>query len=100
MPSGHLPTLPPRKKFPSELRYRSVELTFQGVKKLCVPELAQTGGIDHVHLGSSGRPDLPDVDPEQVRKLDSVQFISQLRKVGQKVGDEVKIENFGSFIQA
>lgn len=41
---------------------------------------------------------LPDVDPEQVSKLDSVQFVPQLRRIGQKVGDEVKIEHFGSFV--
>jgi hypothetical protein len=44
--------------------------------------------------------DLPDVEPEQVGKLDSVQFIPQLRRVGQRVGDEVKIEHFGDFIEA
>jgi hypothetical protein len=42
--------------------------------------------------------DLQDVDPAQVSKLDSVQFIPQLRRVGQKVGDEVKIEHFGTFV--
>jgi len=50
------------------------------------------GGLDAM--------DLQDVDPEQVSKLDSVQSIPQLRRVGQKVGDEVRIEHFGSFIQA
>jgi len=46
-------------------------------------------------LGAMG---LPDVDPEQVSKLDSVQFIPQLRRVGRKVADEVKIEHFGTFV--
>ncbi|HZF07774.1 MAG TPA: patatin-like phospholipase family protein [Thermoanaerobaculia bacterium] len=41
---------------------------------------------------------LQDVKPEQVSKLDSVQFIPDLRRVGQKVGDEVKIEHFGTFV--
>src|SRR5436309_7506983 len=41
---------------------------------------------------------LSDVDPEQVSKLDSVQYIPQLRRVGQKVGDEVRIEHFGTFV--
>ncbi len=50
------------------------------------------GGLDAMGL--------QDVDPEQVGKLDSVQFIPQLRRIGRKVGDEVKIEHFGSFIQA
>jgi len=41
---------------------------------------------------------LKDVQPEQVSKLDSVQYIPQLRQVGQKVGEEVKIEHFGTFV--
>jgi hypothetical protein len=41
---------------------------------------------------------LPDIDPDQVSKLDSVQYIPELRRVGQKVGDEVKIEHFGTFV--
>jgi uncharacterized protein len=41
---------------------------------------------------------LKDVKPDQVSKLDSVQYIPQLRQVGQKVGDEVKIEHFGTFV--
>ncbi len=50
------------------------------------------GGLDALGL--------PDIDPEQVSKLDSVQFIPQLRRVGRKIGDEVKIEHFGDFIKA
>jgi predicted acylesterase/phospholipase RssA len=41
---------------------------------------------------------LSDVDPEQVSKLDSVQYIPQLRRVGRKVGDEVRLEHFGTFV--
>jgi uncharacterized protein len=43
---------------------------------------------------------LADIDPDQVQKLDSVQFIPQLRSVGKKVAEQVRIEHFGSFIQS
>jgi hypothetical protein len=49
------------------------------------------GGLDAMGL--------PDIDPDQVSKLDSVQYIPELRRVGQKVGDEVKIEHFGTFVK-
>jgi hypothetical protein len=44
--------------------------------------------------------DLKDIDPAQVQKLDSVQFIKQLRTVGEKVAEEVRIEHFGSFVHS
>ena len=43
---------------------------------------------------------LEDIAPKQVGKLDSIRFIPQLRRIGQKAGDEVEIEHFGSFIEA
>ncbi len=39
-----------------------------------------------------------DIDPAAVSRLDSVQNIADLRRIGQRVGDEVKIEHFGSFV--
>lgn len=42
--------------------------------------------------------DLPGIKPEDVQKLDSIEYISDLRKVGRKVAEEIKIEHFGNFI--
>jgi uncharacterized protein len=41
---------------------------------------------------------LPDVDPEQVSKLDSIRSIPDLRRVGQEVGKQVEIGHFGAFV--
>jgi patatin-like phospholipase len=41
---------------------------------------------------------LGDIDPGKVSKLDSVDYIGDLRRVGRRVGQEVKIEHFGTFI--
>lgn len=41
---------------------------------------------------------LEDVDPAQVRKLDSVAQIPALRRLGRKVGEAVRLEHFGSFV--
>ncbi|HEX8774054.1 MAG TPA: patatin-like phospholipase family protein [Pyrinomonadaceae bacterium] len=41
---------------------------------------------------------LGDIDPGQVSKLDSVDHMEDLRRIGRRVGDEVKPEHFGSFI--
>jgi hypothetical protein len=41
---------------------------------------------------------LGDIDPGKVSKLDSVDYIKDLRRVGQRVGEEVKLEHFGSFV--
>jgi uncharacterized protein len=42
--------------------------------------------------------DLPDVAPELVSKLDSIQSIPDLRRVGEKIGAQVKIAHFGTFV--
>jgi hypothetical protein len=39
-----------------------------------------------------------DVDPGKVSKLDSVDHIDDLRRIGRKVGQEVRLEHFGSFV--
>ena len=41
---------------------------------------------------------LPDIKPKNVQKLDSVDYIDDLRRVGRKVAEEIKLEHFGSFI--
>jgi predicted acylesterase/phospholipase RssA len=41
---------------------------------------------------------LNEIKPKNVQKLDSVEFIPDLRKVGRKVAEEIKIDHFGSFI--
>jgi predicted acylesterase/phospholipase RssA len=41
---------------------------------------------------------LPDIKPRNVQKLDSVQYIDDLRRVGRKVAEEIRIEHFGNFI--
>ncbi len=41
---------------------------------------------------------LGDIDPTKVSKLDSVDYIDDLRRIGQRVGDEVKLEHFGTFV--
>jgi hypothetical protein len=41
---------------------------------------------------------LNDIKPENVQKLDSIDFIDDLRRVGRKVAEEIKIEHFGNFI--
>ena len=41
---------------------------------------------------------LHDIKPKNVQKLDSVEYIDDLRRVGRKLGEEIKIEHFGSFI--
>jgi ribosome-binding protein aMBF1 (putative translation factor) len=38
------------------------------------------------------------IKPKNVQKLDSVDYIPDLRKVGRKLAKEIKIEHFGSFI--
>jgi len=40
---------------------------------------------------------LHDIKPKNVQKLDSIEYIPDLRKVGQKVAEEIKIEHFGNF---
>ena len=39
-----------------------------------------------------------DVDPAAVSRLDSVQNIADLQRIGRRLGDEVKIEHFGPFV--
>jgi predicted acylesterase/phospholipase RssA len=41
---------------------------------------------------------LNDIKPKNVQKLDSVDYIPDLRKVGRKLAEEIKIDHFGSFI--
>lgn len=41
---------------------------------------------------------LNDIDPNKVSKLDSVDALEDLLRVGQKLAEEVKIEHFGSFV--
>lgn len=41
---------------------------------------------------------LGDIDPKKVSRLDSVDALEDLSRVGQKLAEEVKIEHFGSFI--
>jgi hypothetical protein len=41
---------------------------------------------------------LNDIKPKNVQKLDSIEYIPDLRKVGRKVAEEIKIEHFGNFI--
>ncbi len=41
---------------------------------------------------------LPGIKPENVQKLDSIEYIDDLRKVGKKVAEEIEIEHFGDFM--
>jgi hypothetical protein len=41
---------------------------------------------------------LPDIKPQNVQKLDSIKYIGDLREVGKKVAEEIKLEHFGNFI--
>ena len=42
--------------------------------------------------------ELSDIKPEHVQKLDSIEYIGDLREVGKKVAEEIKLEHFGNFI--
>ncbi len=41
---------------------------------------------------------LNDINPKHVQKLDSIAYIEDLRRVGRKVAEEIRIEHFGDFI--
>ena len=41
---------------------------------------------------------LGDIDPAKVAKMDSVKYINDLSRVGRRLGEEVQLEHFGSFI--
>jgi uncharacterized protein len=41
---------------------------------------------------------LGDIDPTKVSKLDSIDYIDDLRRIGRRVGEEVKLEHFGPFV--
>ena len=41
---------------------------------------------------------LPGMEPKNVQKLDSIEYIPDLRKVGKKVAEKIKLEHFGSFV--
>jgi len=43
---------------------------------------------------------LHDIKPENVQKLDSIEYIDDLRRVGRKVAEEIKIEHFGKFVSS
>lgn len=40
----------------------------------------------------------PDLDPDEVGQLDAIAQIPNLRRLGRKVAEEVKIEHFGTFL--
>lgn len=42
---------------------------------------------------------LGDIDPNAVSQLDSVAHLADLSRIGQRLGDEIKVEHFGSFIK-
>jgi hypothetical protein len=41
---------------------------------------------------------LNDIDPKKVSKLDSVDALEDLARVGKKLAEDVKLEHFGSFV--
>lgn len=41
---------------------------------------------------------LGDIDPNKVSKLDSVDHMDDLRRIGRRVGEEIRLEHFGSFV--
>jgi len=41
---------------------------------------------------------LPGIEPKNVQKLDSIEYIPDLRKVGRKVAEEIKLDHFGPFV--
>ena len=41
---------------------------------------------------------LKDINPEKVQKLDSIEHIGDLRNIGRKVAEEVRLEHFGTFV--
>jgi uncharacterized protein len=42
---------------------------------------------------------LPDIEPEQVQLMDSVQYIPKIQKVGARLAErEVKIEHYAKFL--
>ena len=41
---------------------------------------------------------LPRFAVENVQKLDSIEYIGDLRRVGKKVAEEIKIDHFGNFL--
>ena len=43
---------------------------------------------------------LHDVIPEQVQRLDSVQYVADLRRVGQAAASDVAVEHFTGFLEA
>ncbi len=42
---------------------------------------------------------LEGIDPGKVGQLDSIDHMDDLRRIGQRVGQDVKIEHFGSFVE-
>jgi hypothetical protein len=41
---------------------------------------------------------LKDIEPKNVLKLDSIEYLDDLRRIGRKVAEEIKLEHFGDFI--
>ena len=41
---------------------------------------------------------LHDIEPKNVQRLDSIEFIGDLSRIGKKVAEEIKLEHFGDFI--
>jgi hypothetical protein len=39
-----------------------------------------------------------DIKPKSVQKLDSIRYIDDLRRIGKRVAEEVKLDHFGDFI--
>ncbi len=72
---GALTQATPFPKLFTYLRYNA-ELTRQGLDEL----------------------ELPDVDPKHVGKLDSVEYIADLQRVGQAVASQVSAEHFAGFL--
>jgi uncharacterized protein len=56
----------------------------------------------NVELSRRGLDDLglPDVIPEEVQRLDSVEHINDLSRVGQAMADDVAVEHFAGFLES
>ena len=50
-------------------------------------DLLDEMGLDHIRA-------------EDVQKLDSVKYVSQLKEIGARVGDDVRMSDFAPFVPA
>ena len=41
---------------------------------------------------------LYDIKPQNVQKLDSIEYIGDLRRAGKRLAEEIKIDHFGKFL--